>query len=239
MVETLDEFITSYRNICNEGWKKTHRSGDTGIGKTLEDLLDITENNKDQPDFGEYELKSARINSNSMLTLFTKTPKPRGAAKNLRDNFGYYRDGNPNNEKILHTTLSTENFVMIADTGKQLKIHYESNKISIIDNNQEEYGYWFIEDLQQAFERKYKNKLVYARAQSRGAGSQEEFKYTDAYILSGFDYNTFVSLIEQGKIYIDLRIGQYPDGRTHDHGTAFRIKEKDRPKLFKIKKQIV
>lgn len=239
MIENLEEFITSYRNICNEGWVRTHRSGDTGIGKTLEDLLGIPENNYDQPDFGEYELKSARINSSSMLTLFTKTPKPRGAVKNLRDTFGYYRDCDTNNEKILHATLSADNFVTIADTGQQLKIHCNPNKISIIDKDQNEYGYWFIEDLQQAFERKYKNKLVYARAHSRGAGSQEEFQYTDAYILSGFDYNTFVSLIEQGKIYIDLRIGQYSDGRTHDHGTAFRIKEKDHPKLFRIKDQIV
>ena len=56
------------------GWIKTHRSGPTGIGKTLEDLLGIVENNIDGPDFGDYELKSCRLNSNSMLTIFTKTP---------------------------------------------------------------------------------------------------------------------------------------------------------------------
>ncbi len=60
------------------GWIKTHRSGNTGIGKTLEDLLGITENNIQGPDFGSYELKSGRINSNSMLTLMTKSPEPRG-----------------------------------------------------------------------------------------------------------------------------------------------------------------
>ena len=64
-----------------------------------------------------------------------------------------------------------------------------------------------------------------------------------AYEVSGFDYDAFVSLLEQGKIYIDLRIGQYhggaKDGQTHDHGTGFRIKEYDQPLLFKIKKRIV
>ena len=47
---------------------------------------------------------------------------------------------------------------------------------------------------------------------------------------------------ESGKIYVDLRIGQYHDGKnkgkTHDHGTGFRIKESDQPLLFKIKRRI-
>lgn len=80
MITTLEEFISSFEQIRDIGWIRTHRSGPTGIGKTLEDLLGIPENNYDEPDFGNYELKSCRINSNSMLTLFTKTPMPKGAA---------------------------------------------------------------------------------------------------------------------------------------------------------------
>ena len=84
MIKTLDDFINSYKKICAQGWIKTHRPGPTGIGKTLEDLLGIAENNIDGPDFGDYELKSCRLNSNSMLTMFTKTPQPRGASGKLR-----------------------------------------------------------------------------------------------------------------------------------------------------------
>ena len=40
------------------------------------------------------------------------------------------------------------------------------------------------------------------------------------------------------KIFVDLRIGQYPDGRTHDHGTGFRIKENDHHLLFKVVRRI-
>lgn len=67
MIYTLDDFIREYTKICNMGWIRTHRAGPTGIGKTLEDLLGIEENNIDAPDFGDYELKSGRLNSNSML----------------------------------------------------------------------------------------------------------------------------------------------------------------------------
>ena len=45
------------------GFVESHREGDTGIGKTLEDLLGITENNIAGPDFATYELKSARKDS--------------------------------------------------------------------------------------------------------------------------------------------------------------------------------
>jgi hypothetical protein len=48
-----------------------------------------------------------------------------------------------------------------------------------------------------------------------------------------------ISLLEEGKIFVDLRIGQYPDGRTHDHGTGFRIREIDQPSLFKVRRRIV
>ena len=87
MIRTLDDFIREYTKICDMGWVRTHRLGPTGIGKTLEDLLGIVENNIDGPDFGDYELKSCRLNSTSMLTIFTKTPQPQGAANTLRMTF--------------------------------------------------------------------------------------------------------------------------------------------------------
>ena len=57
MITTLEEFVREYTRIKELGWIRTHRSGPTGIGKTLEDLLGIVENNIDGPDFGDYELR--------------------------------------------------------------------------------------------------------------------------------------------------------------------------------------
>jgi len=243
MIYTLDDFIREYRKICGMGWIATHRAGPTGIGKTLEDLLGIPENNIDGPDFGDYELKSCRLDSNSMLTIFTKTPQPRGAANTLRTTFGYSSDAYDNSEKVLHATLSADRFVSIATTGHSLKISCGATKISIIAEDGKEYAYWTREQLKVAFEKKYKNKFLYAKAHSRGAGASEEFKFAEAYEVSGFDYDAFVKLLEEGKIYIDLRIGQYhggiKHGQTHDHGTGFRIKEIDQPRLFKINRKIV
>ena len=243
MIYTLNDFVREYTRICNEGWITTHRTGPTGIGKTLEDLLGIPENNIDGPDFGEYELKSCRLNSNSMLTIFTKTPQPQGAANTLRMTFGYSSNVYDNNEKVLHSTLSADRYVSIADTGHSLIIVCDPAKISIVAEDGKAYAYWNREQLKIAFEKKYKNKFVYAKAESRGSGADEQFKFLEAYEVSGFDYDAFVKLLELGKIYIDLRIGQYhggaKNGQTHDHGTGFRIKENDQPLLFKLNRRIV
>ena len=241
MITTLEEFVREYTKIKDMGWISTHRSGPTGIGKTLEDLLGIVENNIDGPDFGDYELKSCRLNSNSMLTIFTKTPQPQGAASVLRKTFGYLSDVYGNEEKVLQ--LSADRFVAIANTGHSLKVSCDDTKISIIAEDGMEYAYWTRDQLKRAFERKYRNKFVYAKAQSRGSGAYEEFNFIYAYEVSGFNYDAFVRLLEQGKIYIDLRIGQYhggvKEGQTHDHGTGFRIKENDQHLLFRVNRRIV
>ena len=58
------------------------------------------------------------------------------------------------------------------------------------------------------------------------------FKYLEAYLLSGFDYDSMINLLERGIIKVDIRIGQYSDGSIHDHGTAFRLEKKDFPLMF-------
>lgn len=239
MIYTLDDFVREYTKIKDMGWIRTHRSGPTGIGKTLEDLLGIVENNIDCPDFGEYELKSCRINSQSMLTMFTKTPQPPRSNTYLREKYGYSSSAYDNDEKVLHSTLTAARFVPIADTGKKLRIVCDSDKISIASETEIENVFWDRKSLKAAFEKKYKNKFVYAKAEFRGSGTNEEFYFKEAYEVSGFDYDAMISLLEKGKIFIDLRIGQYPDGRTHDHGTGFRIREVDQPLLFKNQNRIV
>lgn len=232
MVQNLEEFIRKFTEIRDMGWIKTHRSGNTGVGKTLEDLLGIKENNIQGPDFGTYELKASRNNSNSMLTIITKSPMPKGSNTELRLKYGYSSDAYANDDKVLHSTLNSVNFTSIANTGNFLKICYEDDKIYIESQTQKEDIYWKIDELKRCFENKIKNKLVYVKADSQGSGANEQFHYTDAYLVYGFDSNAFIRLIKEGKIYVDLRIGQYPNGRTHDHGTGFRIRECDQYLLF-------
>lgn len=46
-----------------------------------------------------------------------------------------------------------------------LKIKCDSTKISTVAEDEKEYAYWTREQLKKAFEKKYKNKFVYAKAE--------------------------------------------------------------------------
>ena len=68
---TLADFVQRFNELKRRGWVRSLRSGPTGIGKTLEELLGIEENNIAVPDLGSIEPKAHRIHPNSMITLFT------------------------------------------------------------------------------------------------------------------------------------------------------------------------
>jgi hypothetical protein len=247
------EFLERIKEIKDMNYVKSHRRGDTGIGKTLEDLLGITENNIAGPDFGVYELKSGRKDSVSMLTLFTKTPMPKGAILNLLKAYGYKQrrdihdssqrkmaeyvdtksaepDEVPVGEKELHVTVDA---VKKNSVGLILKI--VGDRIYISDHRSVE-AYYEESVLKDAFEKKYA-KLIYVSAASKRENDQEFLWFDEAYRLEGFSYERFSELVGKGVIKLDLRVGHYPDGRLHDHGTGFRVLPRYLPQCFeKIEK---
>lgn len=220
---TLEDLKAKLNEINKMGYIKTHRSGPTGIGKTLEDLLGITENNISNSDLEDLgELKSCRNNQLSMVTLFTKSPSPPKVNTTLLETYGYY-DPNRRGRKILHTTINGINYNSINGTPYGFKVELEGDRLYLKTNFPKKVdAYWEKDDLKKSFERKLP-KLIFVKANSRGVGKNEEFHFVEAYQLEGFSFEKFVDLITNGIIKIDIRIGQYPDGRTHDHGTAFRV----------------
>jgi hypothetical protein len=241
-----NEFIDRINQIKDMGFVESNRLGDTGIGKTLEDLLGISENNIAGPDFDIYELKSGRKDSSSMLTLFTKAPMPKGANKNLLETFGYeqrtkqkqnqlhvtdYTDVQvpehvvSTREKELHVTVDSKSINSVG-----LKLEIRDNRV-YIGNAKNVVAYYDESTLREAFEKKYK-KLILVLASSKKEGGKELFWFNEAYLLEGFSFERFSELVRAGVVKLDLRIGHYPDGRPHDHGTGFRVLPKDRPKCF-------
>jgi len=241
-----NDFIDKMKKIKEMGWIRSHRKGDTGIGKTLEDLLGISENNIAGPDFSTYELKSARKNSVSMLTLFTKAPLPSGANRELLKHFGYvqrkktanfkqtklYKDESaiPLEDKELHVTVDSKK-----PNSVGLKLSLAEDRL-YIENDKGVEAYYDSATLKEAFEKKY-HSLIYVLADNKFEKKQEFFWFNEVYLLENFDFEKFSNLVEEGIVKIDIRIGHYPDGRIHDHGTGFRILPKYLPKCFeKIEK---
>ena len=88
--KVIDGFKKDFLAIKNKGYVPSNRLHDTGIGKTFEDLMQIVENNNHLADYkGILELKSKRALSESMFTLFTKSPSfPKGVNSKIREKYG-------------------------------------------------------------------------------------------------------------------------------------------------------
>ncbi len=235
-MKTYAEIVDGLKKVKEHGYYKTHRHGPTGIGKTLEDLLGIVENNIPGPNAVRLELKSARKNTGSMLTLFTKSPDPQKVNSVLLDKFGYPSSkGTGTNE--LHTTVNALDFNSLK--GKRgFKVGIESNRITLLIPGEHTVCYWPKEKLQNSFERKLSN-LLYVKADVRERGINEEFWYNEAWVLSGFSFEGFIRLLKEGTILLDIRIGQYSDGRTHDHGTGFRVIPDNLDLCFKKRQRVI
>lgn len=232
---TLDDLIKRLKRIKEMGFVPTHRTHDTGIGKTLEDLLEIPENNFRLPDVGEIELKAKRVDSQSMLTIATKSPEPKGVNRVLfdklkyQDSFGHY---------CLHTTVCGSRF-----NNQGLKIS-PVDKILRLQNKASIEAYWPMSTFDDVLVSK-SNKILLVFAETTGERKtiSEKFHYIEAYMLSNLNINKFASAIQNDKLKVDIRIGVYRSGKSvgkyHDHGTGFRIDKRNFLELFDAYDQLI
>ncbi len=235
MTITLRRLKKQLEKIKALGFVKTHRVHDTGIGKTLEDLLGIKENNLRLPDVGDVELKAKRIDSDSMLTVATKSPEPKGINKILFEKYKYLdKEG----KFDLHSTIygSRKN-------SQSFKVIFEGEKL-VLKNKSKIRAYWPISIFDDVLKAKSdKILLVFAEAKGERKTKNEKFHFTEAYLLSNLNINKFKSAVESDKLKIDIRIGVYRSGKNkgkyHDHGTGFRINKRDFLQLFDNFTQII
>lgn len=230
--QTLKQIQIKLKELSEKGWVKSNRKHNTGIGKTLEDYLEITENNIALPDFGVMELKSQRIDTASMITLFTKSPDGITNSE-IRKKFGYPDPEFPK-VKILHQTISNGKR---NGMGFQAIIDEQQGKLIIL-KNKKILGHYNLDFLKKKATEKIGNGLILVRAETKKIKKEEYFHYKDAYLLKEIDPAKFIAHSKY-----DIRLGVYHSGKNigkpHDHGSAFRITEKSLPLLFKIQKKIL
>lgn len=240
--DSLDEFISRFNAVRELGWVPSHRSNNTGIGKTLEDLMEIEENNSDGPDLGDVEIKSQRALSSSKVTLFTKKPSgPDGANVSLRDNYGIQ---NPRHPDLMQMHASMFNYWnktydrwamrLIPDDDEE-KIFLQIRDLRT--GEMEPFTCWYdYEVIREVISRKM-GILAFVSADRRVVDGCEHFRYTDCTVFVGGSFENFMKLLNSGKIQYDIRIGSYKTpgknyGKVHDHGSGFRIARSNMSELF-------
>ncbi|WP_233879897.1 MvaI/BcnI family restriction endonuclease [Virgibacillus halodenitrificans] len=228
----MESFKTDFNKIKGIEFP-SHRKTHTGIGKTFEDLIGVVENNNLLVDYhGHIELKAQRQFTGSMLTLFTKTPEPKGVINLLVEEYGTPDEKHPK-YNILHSTVSALDFNTYKGTyGFKLEVNYGEQKVYILVKNLQteavvnRTAYFTFDTLKEIVDTKCKN-IAYINAKNREHDGQEYFIFDKATMLSGLTFDKFIKLVESGVIKFDFRVGIYRSGtkigKPHDHGSAFRI----------------
>lgn len=253
---TKEELIKQLQEIAAMGWIPNARQGNHGgIGNTLEDLLGIEENNLPIPNASEWELKSQRLGTTSLTTLFHTEPSPTAlkfVPAILLPNYGWSHK--ESGKKYPTTEMSfrqTIHGMSRSDRGFMVKIDRQERKVLIsfdaqaVQDNHKAWleevekrvglgelnpqPYWGFEDLEHKVGVKLTN-CFFVQAAVKKENDKESYSYERATMLKGLDFEGFLQCLETGMILIDF------DARTgHNHGTKFRIRQNAWPLLYREK----
>ena len=253
-IYSKDTLIAELKKIAGKGWIANARHGNHGgIGNTLEDLLGITENNLPIPNAAEWELKSQRLDTSSLTTLFHTEPSPRAVkfvpqVGLLKYGWRHKQAGKmyPETEMSFRLTIhgqspSDRGFsVKIDRVYEKVLISFDSNKVSEKHNEWiksvnrkiglgelDPQPYWGFDDLANKAGTKLLN-CFYVQAEVKKEDGKEFYLYNKVQMLQKFNFDGFLNQLEKGKILIDF------DARTgHNHGTKFRMRQNCLPELYK------
>lgn len=248
MVCNKRKMIARFREVKSMGYIPSHRTSDTGIGKTFEDCVGVAENNINAPDLFGFEIKAHRENSSSYVTLFTRRPSfPDDANSVLNAKFGTPYPNNPNLKRLHTSMFATQSNTYMGKYSFQLCIDHEAKKIliqvsdlqsgNILDKS---VGYTF-EEIEETLKNKLEN-LFYVSAKRQKSGGTELFLFHKADVYMRPSIERFINLLQEGKIMYDIRIGSYKSGanygKAHDHGSGFRILPQSLDKLFAYHEEV-
>jgi hypothetical protein len=250
---TKQSLIDALKNIKNRGWIPNARPGNAGgVGNTLEDLLEIEENNLPIPNASEWELKCQRAETSALTTLFHMEPSPRAlkfVPNILLPKYGWKHklagSRYPIDEMSFRQTIhglerSDRGFMVKIDrANRRVLISFDASKVDPrhsdwLDSVKKRVGlgelnpqpYWGFADLEHKAGTKLLNTF-YVQAVAKKEGDIEYFHYNRILILRGFSIDNFINALVEGNILVDF------DARSgHNHGTKFRLRQNARPKLY-------
>ncbi len=250
---TKKELIAELRSISARGFIRSEAgTTDAAIGRTLEDLLGIEENNLPIPNASEWELKSKRIGSTALTSLVHPEPSPRAlklVPQVLLPRYGWpHKEAgarHPETELSFRQTLTHE---QRTDRGFTFEIDEKERRIvvtfdsSAVDDRHSFWRdsvakrtglgpldpspYWGFDDLEAVIRQKLTNAF-FVEAEKKKVDGIEHFWYRRATILTSFDFQKFLNVARQGALKVEF------DARTgHNHGTKFRVPGNRLPDLY-------
>jgi len=222
LIEAIKAILTHSKS---QPYPCSHK-GHGRAGRLLEDLLGISGGNHDVADAVGFEIKTSS-NSSTPITLFHKDPLPRnsktqlGAVNALINDYGWISEHNGQTVKSFRATLYGQWKDVKSDTV--LNVVADEHRVCVMDKDKQ-LAWWDTNELVGIASAKLRN-ILYVNAQTDSDG---RVRYTDAKIFNSFAPFNFVRALNNGIVAIDFDARSNPGKNSiRNHGTKFRIKEKD------------
>lgn len=250
--QTLEQVKPKLQEILEGGFydnsKGTGKIAPKDVGDTLEALLGIATNNRDDADYeGVIEVK-AKGRSRTLDTLFTLRPHFEGTAIEVYESndrqrvsaftryYGYDSDKHPGYSSLYITIGSSDAqqnnqgfFLDVDEENARVNLKHMDPKTKKVEIA----AFWPFEELKKQLYQKHPATL-WVKAEHRVVNGMVQFKYNEIEFSRAPQFTTFLSLIKAGKITYDWRgyttkAGKYTG---KNHGNAWRIRPNCKIELF-------
>ena len=242
MQKNIIKLKQEFERIRRKGYIKGICNGYCAIGRTFESELNLPENSFSVPDYYGIEIKTRRAYSKSAITLFSAVPDGKNLfeVERLKETYGYPCKKD-RNYKVIYIEAYGDK-LNYAGIKYQYKIEVDrlEEKVYLSVFNRynelvEKEVYWSFDYLEERLTNKV-NYLAVVNTWTNTIENWNYFKYYKMDIYKLKDFDTFINLLENGTIKVQIKVDIHKDeknyGKTYDHGCGFLIQEKDLPKLY-------
>jgi hypothetical protein len=245
-----EQMIQLLRGVKEQGWIRSVRPLNAGgIGNTIDQRLGLPENNLPIADTAQWELKTHREGSSSLLTLLHFEPEPRKqrvVVKHLLPKYGWPDNAGRPQELSFRQTLRATTWT---DRGFRIELNRPRERVEVafdsiyVENHHEQWlqsvaqraglgpldpqPFWEFKQLFLKVSTKMLNSF-YVTAEAQRSQGEEYFRIKSVQTLQGFDLDRFMTAFENGVARVDF------DARTHhNHGTKMRLEQEGLPQLYR------
>jgi len=242
MKESFLDLYSKFKSIKNQGWIKSKRPGNCGIGYTFESLIGKEEDNFSFPDYEGIEIKTTNQFGKERINLFSATPDGDFLypIKRVIEKLGYPDKDYPE-FKVFNMNVSAKEYTFLGNLKKiKLYVNKDLEKIELLafDKNNKKIDVdvsWSFNMIKTKLHVKLRY-LAVVMAQVKKSKGSDYFYYNKLYFYSLRGFDRFLELVESGEITVSFKVSIFKKGpktgKMHDRGTAFTIDKSSLSKLF-------
>ncbi len=223
-----EELLGIFKGLSGQ-WFESEVKADTGIGRTIESMLGISQNSYTGPDYKGIELKSHRDKRSSKKNvLFTQTPQwdlsTLKSGREIVKKYGYdCGDGRLTYQNTVQCQqANSQGLVLSIDKlAELLELQYSGER-------HEDIVVWRMQKLHKRLVEKH-HETFWIEVENEIYDNKEFFRYKSIEYTRNPVVSQFDVLLESAMITIDLLLSR-PSG--HGDTYSFKIKKKGMPMLF-------